>query len=85
MELLPRPETPIDEEVWSQAIQAREQHAEVLAEPRALSRFLTGLRSPSITRARLAAHPLFGALEQVSFTRVLERASSGIGGNKPAE
>ena len=85
VELLPRPETPIDEEVWSQAIQAREQHAEVLAEPRALSRFLTGLRSPSITRARLAAHPLFGALEQVSFTRVLERASSGIGGNKPAE
>ncbi len=74
VELRPRPATAIDEDLWNQAIQAREEHAEVLAEPRAFSRFLTGLRSPSITRARLAAHPLFGALEQVPFTLVLDRA-----------
>ncbi len=71
--LLPRPEPVIDDDLWNQAIQAREEHAEVLAEPRAFSRFLTGLRSPSITRARLAAHPLFGALEQLPFPLVLER------------
>lgn len=72
-ELLPRSEAAIVEDLWNQAIQAREAHAEVLAEPRAFSRFLTGLRSPSITSARLAAHPLFGTLEQVPFASVLER------------
>ncbi len=73
--LLPRRDPVIDEGLWNQAIQARKEHAEVLAEPRAFSRFLTGLRSPSITRARLATHPLFGALAQVPFVLVLERAA----------
>ncbi len=74
VELLPRPESKIDEELWAQAEAAREEHPEVLTEPRAFSRFLTGLVSPRASRARLGRHPLFGVLAHVAFAEVLERA-----------
>ena len=50
-------ETDIDEEVWRRALELRSENREVLAEARAFSRFLAGLRSPRISRARLGAHP----------------------------
>ncbi len=74
--LLPRPETAIDDDVWRQAAEVRQEHSEVLAEPRAFSRFLTGLSSPRASRARLGRHPLFGALAHVPFASVLERAEA---------
>ena len=75
-ELLPRPETGIDDEVWARAEEARAEHPEVLSEPRAFTRFLTGLTSPRASRARLGGHPLFGCLAHVPFADVLERATS---------
>ena len=73
-ELLPRPEAEIDDDLWRRAEEARAEHPEVLSEPRAFTRFLTGLSSPKASRARLGGHPLFGALAHVPFAEVLERA-----------
>src|SRR5574338_523073 len=42
-----------------------------LASPRALARFLCGLPSPVLTRAKLPAHPLFGRLAEVPFGRLM--------------
>jgi len=49
----------------------REAHPEALAEPRQAARFLAGLTSPALTRARLGRHPLFGALEGRRFAEIL--------------
>lgn len=49
-----------------------------LASRRALARFLCGLPSPLLTRARLATHPLFGSLEQVPFERVMAWAEDNF-------
>ena len=75
-ELLPPPEASIDDDVWRRAEEARAEHSEILSEPRAFSRFLTGLSSPRAGRARLGRHPLFGVLTEVPFAEVLERAST---------
>ena len=48
-----------------------EQHPEALAHPRQQARFLCGLTSPAVSRARLGRHPLFGALEERRFAEVL--------------
>jgi ATP-dependent DNA helicase RecQ len=47
--------------------------SKALAGPRAFTRFLTGLPSPRLTRAKLKSHPLFGAFAQVPFAEVLRR------------
>ncbi|MEM7585989.1 MAG: C-terminal helicase domain-containing protein, partial [Acidobacteriota bacterium] len=69
-------EPSIDEEVWRQAVELRSEHPHVLGDPRAFSRFLTGLKSPRLTRAKLSSHPLFGVWDRIPFTIVLERAAS---------
>ncbi len=51
--------------------QLRASHPEALGHPRQAARFLCGLTSPAVTRARLSRHPLFGALEAYRFTEVL--------------
>lgn len=43
-----------------------------LAEPRQIARFLCGLTSPALVRARLTRHSLFGLWEQCRFHDVLE-------------
>jgi ATP-dependent DNA helicase RecQ len=43
-----------------------------LGSPRQLARFLCGLSSPWLGRARLGRHPLFGALEERPFAEVLD-------------
>src|SRR5690625_4825894 len=45
--------------------------AAVLATPRALTRFLCGVSSPGLSRAKLTAQPLFGVLAEHPFTTVL--------------
>ena len=47
--------------------------AKALADPRAFTRFLTGLPSPRQTRGKLKSHPLFGAFAPVPFAEVLRR------------
>jgi ATP-dependent DNA helicase RecQ len=46
-------------------------HPDALREPRQQARFLCGLTSPALSRARLGRHPLFGALERHRFGDVL--------------
>ncbi len=75
VELLPSPTVEIPETIWQQAMSVRQEHSSALREPRAFTRFLTGLTSPSLTRERLSRHQLFGCLNQVPFTEVLRRAS----------
>jgi ATP-dependent DNA helicase RecQ len=73
--LPPRPEVVIDDTIWHQAILLRHEHSDPLADPRTLARFLCGLTSPKLTRRRLTAHELFGALAHVLFATVLQRAT----------
>ncbi len=47
-----------------------------LQQPRQLARFLCGLPSPATSRARLKAHPAFGALDNISFPLLVAAASS---------
>ncbi len=49
----------------------RAERHEALASPRQLARFLCGIASPSVSRARLASHELFGLLSDVPFQQVL--------------
>ena len=49
----------------------RASQPEALGEPRQQARFLCGLTSPAVSRARLGRHPLFGALEDRRFADVL--------------
>jgi ATP-dependent DNA helicase RecQ len=62
----------IDEDLWRRASELRRAQP-ALASPRAFTRFLTGLSSPRLSRARLGSHALFGALAEVPFARVLAR------------
>jgi ATP-dependent DNA helicase RecQ len=68
-----RPRPVIDEGLWRQAMQLRRTKAETLDEPRSLARFLCGVSSPRLSRAKLSGHALFGALDHVPFQQVLDR------------
>jgi ATP-dependent DNA helicase RecQ len=50
----------------------RREHG-VLVEPRAMARFLCGVTSPALTRARLGRHALFGAAADSDFREVMAR------------
>ena len=52
------------------------EHPEALAEPRQRARFLCGVTSPATTRLKLNRHPLFGALREDRFGRVLRLCST---------
>ncbi len=67
--------TTLDDAAWQEAQAVRREH-EDLAEPRAMARFLAGLASPFLSRAKLTKHPLFGRHGSVPFVELLERASS---------
>jgi ATP-dependent DNA helicase RecQ len=43
-----------------------------LADARQRARFLCGMSSPALTRARLSRHPLFGCAEDRPFAVVLD-------------
>jgi ATP-dependent DNA helicase RecQ len=47
--------------------------------PRALSRFLCGISSPRLNRAKLGGHRLFGSLAQVPFAQVMVWAENRLG------
>ena len=77
--LPPRPEPVIDPAVWRQATALRNTRADLLGEARALARFLCGLSSPRLSRAKMMSERLFGALDHVSFAEVLRLAESEAG------
>jgi ATP-dependent DNA helicase RecQ len=60
-----QPAAAIDERILAQAQQLRRQHPEALTDPAALARFLCGVTTPSLSRAKLSGNPLFGALAHV--------------------
>ena len=66
-----RPKAAIDPALWSQAGALRGQHCKELGQPRSLARFLCGVNSPWMLKAKLQTHPLFGALADVPFAEVL--------------
>ena len=67
-EPLPAPETLLDVAEWQTL---RAQHPSALGDPRQAARFLCGLTSPALSRARLGRHPLNGSLETLRFADVL--------------
>ncbi len=61
----------IGDELWRE-VAALQQQQEILgSNPRLLTRFLCGVSSPRLSRSKLTAHALFGALEDVPFSNVL--------------
>jgi ATP-dependent DNA helicase RecQ len=50
---------------------ARSRHSPALDHPRLAARFLCGITSPSLTRAKLSRHPLFGLLASTPFGVVM--------------
>jgi len=60
-----------DVSIIRSAIETRQRHAELREEASVLAKFLCGIRSPWTTRARLTAHPLFGACRSVPFQSVV--------------
>lgn len=65
---------PIDPDVWRRAAALRDEHPGILRDPRVLARFLCGVSSPALVRAKLTRDPLFGAMAAVPFATVHQRA-----------
>ena len=63
------PEALLDIDAWHGL---RASHPDALREPRQCARFLCGLSSPALARARISRHALFGALETLRFGDVLK-------------
>jgi ATP-dependent DNA helicase RecQ len=53
-------------------------HPAALGGPRQLARFLCGMGSPALSRARLTRHPLFGAVEDRPFADVLDWCTNAL-------
>ena len=71
--VIPTPEPPqVDDAMMSQITELQRSHPEVFSDPRALARFLVGVSSPAVSKARLSKHLLFGAMAEVPFARVKE-------------
>jgi ATP-dependent DNA helicase RecQ len=68
-----RPAPPIDDRILRDAAQLRREHPTLFHDPRVLTRYLCGVTSPKISRARLGSNPLHGALSHVAFRDVLAR------------
>ena len=64
----PAPEALLDISAWKSLLTS---HPDALADPRQQTRFLCGLTSPALARARISRHALFGALETLRFGDVL--------------
>jgi ATP-dependent DNA helicase RecQ len=74
--LCPRQAPPITEEVKWLALALQQEQLDLLRDPRRLTRFLCGVTSPWLSRAKLTNHPRFGCLQDVPFGDVLAWASS---------
>lgn len=72
-----RTQTKIDAHIWAQVEALQQQHT-TLTDPHTFSRFLCGISSPQLTRAKLGKHALFGILERVPFSTVLEYAQRQV-------
>ena len=73
-QLPPRAHSQIGDAQWREAVRVRSEKPEALDDPRAFTRFLCGLTSPKLSRAKLSSHRLFGVFSDVPFAEVLQRA-----------
>lgn len=69
----PRGNGTIDERIVEQALKLRKERGPELSDSRAMARFLCGVTSPALTRAKLSTHRLFGALTDAPFDEVRKR------------
>ena len=67
--------TPPDKEIITMLNTLRGEHPEALATPRQTARFLCGITSPRLTRAKLSRHALFGILSGQRFVQVMDWAA----------
>lgn len=67
--LPPRQTQPVDLDIVQEVI---DEGPAALTQPRQLARFLCGISSPKVSRAKLSRHSRFGALAEIPFTEVLE-------------
>lgn len=65
----------IDEATWREAAAFWRANRQTVPDARALARFLCGVTSPKLSRARLGSHKLFAALSHVPFVQVMEKAA----------
>ncbi len=72
--LPPRVAVSISPPAWKDAVAFRATKPDLLTDARAFARFLCGLSSPKLSRAKLSSTPLFGSLADVPFRDVLARA-----------
>ncbi len=63
----------IDSELWNRAQEFRKRYPQILASDAAFARFLCGVRTPRLTRAKLTGEALFGALVNVPFDEIIAR------------
>jgi len=73
-----RPLPPLPEELAGEVTALRGSHPEALGEPRQAARFLCGLSSPALTKAKLTRHPRFGSQEERPFAEVLAWCAAGV-------
>lgn len=66
----------IDADAWQAFEALRVAEPDALGTPRAVARFACGISSPAFRRAKLSRHALFGSLQHVRFTAVLEHAAA---------
>jgi ATP-dependent DNA helicase RecQ len=69
-ELPPRSNQTIDDKLLSQLDQLRSEHS-CLKDPASMARFLCGVTSPQLSKARLPSHAVFGAAANVAYPQVL--------------
>jgi ATP-dependent DNA helicase RecQ len=66
----------IDKKTWAEAMSVRRANPATLKDPMAAARWLCGVASPSLTRAKLSAHPLFGSLADCTLAQVRDRLAA---------
>src|SRR5699024_11006165 len=66
----------IDDATAEQIRTLRQEHADILDEPRVIARLLCGVLSPALTQAKLHQQPLFGRCENVPFRSIMQWAEA---------
>lgn len=75
-EIAPFQTASLDPDVLGSVGPLIEKHPAALADSRSVARFLCGLRSPAISRAKLSSHKLFGQCSEIPFADVRQQVES---------
>jgi len=75
--LPPRAARSVDDAVQREAQSLRREFPRQLGDARAMARFLCGVATPWLSKAKLTKHPLFGRLERTPFEEVVRAVEGG--------